>query len=65
MSSIFLGYIGYNLLFKKVMKVTRGTALLDLILTNRDEWLLKMKAEGNWDESEISFHDHDPKEGKE
>ncbi|KAG6927235.1 hypothetical protein G0U57_010163, partial [Chelydra serpentina] len=60
LSNKLLECIGDNFLFQKVEKATRGEAVLDLILTNREEWVENLKVEGSLDESRV----HYSKEGR-
>ncbi|XP_065438446.1 uncharacterized protein LOC135981058 [Chrysemys picta bellii] len=52
LSNKFLDCIGDNFLFQKVEKATRGEAVLDLILTNREELVENVKVEGSLGESD-------------
>uniref|UniRef100_K7EXP3 Endonuclease/exonuclease/phosphatase domain-containing protein n=1 Tax=Pelodiscus sinensis TaxID=13735 RepID=K7EXP3_PELSI len=52
LSNKFLDCIGDNFLFQKVEKATRRKAVLDLILTNREELVENLKVEGSLGESD-------------
>ncbi|XP_065440587.1 mitoferrin-1 isoform X1 [Chrysemys picta bellii] len=52
LSNKFLDCIADNFLFQKVEKATRGEAVLDLILTNREELVENLKVEGSLGESD-------------
>uniref|UniRef100_K7EZ11 Endonuclease/exonuclease/phosphatase domain-containing protein n=1 Tax=Pelodiscus sinensis TaxID=13735 RepID=K7EZ11_PELSI len=58
LSNKFLDCIGDNFLFQKVEKATRGEAVLDLVLTNREELVENLKVEdsiGDSDHEIIEF----------